>query len=128
MLPELRQAPSAAAGASAFPSVGALHALPIHPGSLEQPQTKDRMKIFKYPLEILDERYVLMPDGAEIISAQVQHGTLCLWAIVEDGRQKSRRLIEIFGTGHAIPNADRRFIGTVQMAGVALVWHVFEKL
>ena len=41
------------------------------------------------------------------------------------------RKIEVFGTGKPVselPMAGRNFLGTVQTAGGALVWHVFEKI
>lgn len=35
--------------------------------------------------------------------------------------------IRIFGTGHTIQDADRlEYIGTIQMCGGALVFHVFK--
>jgi len=56
---------------------------------------------WKYPLEITDEQNLMMPEGAEILTAQMQGGTLCLWA--------------------------RKYIATAQMAGGTLIWHVFER-
>lgn len=83
--------------------------------------------VHKYPILVVDEQIVQMPIGAEILCAQVQCGTICLWALVEPNLTKEPRRIEIVGTGHEIDEADRKYIGTVQMRDGALVWHVFER-
>ncbi len=82
--------------------------------------------IWKFPLEIIGEQHLNLPEGAEILTAQMQGGTLCLWALVSPGSPKQQRTIEIFGTGHPMSDAERRYIGTAQMAGGSLVWHIFE--
>ncbi len=81
--------------------------------------------IFKFPINTLAEsQNILMPRGGIIRSAQYQSGILCLWAEVDRLAPMEDRFIEIFGTGHAIPEADRTFIGTVQQG--SLVWHIYE--
>lgn len=80
--------------------------------------------IYKYPIEIADTQYVEMPLGAQILSAQMQGGQLCLWAKVEpDEKKMLKRKILVFGTGHPMPMAHGAFVDTVQMG--SLVWHVF---
>jgi len=87
------------------------------------------MTIYKYPLEITDEQAVMMPTLCKIITVQMQHGKPCLWAIVNEHDRISRlRTIDIFGTGNPMDNQERAYIGTIQQAGGALVWHVFERL
>lgn len=86
------------------------------------------MQIWKFPINIIDEQEVEMPHGAEILSAQMQGEELCLWALVSPACNKTSRTIEIFGTGNPITPATRKFIGTAQMFGGRLVWHVFERL
>ena len=69
-----------------------------------------------------------MPKGAEIVSVAFQHGSLCLWAMVQPDEPMEDREIEIFGTGHPVPvgvGVDRKFIGTV--IDNQYVWHVFER-
>ena len=82
---------------------------------------------WKYPLEITDEQNLMMPEGAEILTAQIQGGTLCLWALVNPAAPKQRRTIEILGTGNPAPDVERKYISTAQMAGGSLIWHVFER-
>lgn len=82
--------------------------------------------IFKYPIRIDDEQTVTMPKGARIISAQVQAGIVCLWAIVKPGAAlNEHRRICIIGTGHELPDDGFEYIGTVQTP--PLVWHIFER-
>lgn len=85
------------------------------------------MTIYKYPIKITDEQKVKLPLNAEILTAQMQGDTLCLWAKVEEGNTSmEERTIEVFGTGHPMSDNNRRYIGTTQMHGGALIWHVFE--
>jgi hypothetical protein len=86
--------------------------------------------IWKYPLEITDQQSVTMPEGAKILTAQMQGRDLCLWAIVDpDARHHEDRHIQIVGTGHLIEGLEDAkqfsYIASVQMG--ALVWHVFER-
>lgn len=67
-----------------------------------------------------------MPFDAEILSAQLQGNGLCIWALVNPNNSTQARSIEIYGTGHDVPDGRREFIGTVQPG--ALVFHVFERL
>lgn len=84
--------------------------------------------IWKYPLEFTDTQNVMMPEGAEILTAQLQNGGgLCVWALVNPGAPQQRREIEVLGTGNPAPEAKRRYIATVQMQGGKLVWHIFER-
>ena len=86
--------------------------------------------IYKHQLKITDRQNVSMPFGAELLSVQVQHNEVCLWAKVESNNHPQDRTIEIFGTGNPIyedMGVSRKFIGTVQTHEGALVWHVFER-
>lgn len=85
-------------------------------------------KIYKYPIEIQDEQVVLLPTGAKILTVQTQGGKAFLWAMVNPTMPNDMAVtIRIFGTGHTIQDADRlEYIGTIQMCGGALVFHVFK--
>ena len=41
-------------------------------------------RIFKYELIVADHSKLCLPIGARILSVQVQRGTVCLWAIVDE--------------------------------------------
>jgi len=83
--------------------------------------------VFKYELEVTDRQAVLLPPNAVILSAQVQHGKVCLWVNLESDELhlSGPRDIRIYGTGHPIAES-LRFIDTVQLSGGSLVFHVFE--
>lgn len=85
-------------------------------------------KIYKYPIEIQDEQVVLLPTGAKILTVQTKSGKAFLWAMVNPTMPNDMAVtIRIFGTGHTIQDADRlEYIGTIQMCGGALVFHVFK--
>ena len=88
------------------------------------------MKIYKYPLEKIGELVIAMPDSAQILTCQMQGNELCLWALVHELNRPEDRTLEVVPTGHTMPffEGQREYIGTVQMAGGALVYHVFEKV
>jgi len=85
--------------------------------------------IWKFALTVADSQVIEMPREAKILSAQMQGESLSLWAEVIPERARTKRIIEVYGTGHTIEDdADLIFIGTVQMLGGQLIFHVFERL
>lgn len=88
--------------------------------------------IWKYELEITDSQVIKMPKFATILTVQMQGVTPCLWALVDPSNPPIEgREIQIFGTGHPIENEigmDRKYIGTIQLHGGSLVFHVFEPI
>lgn len=84
--------------------------------------------IWKFELETTDRQKVEMPIGAKILTVQTQNETPCLWALVNPERkERKERYFEVFGTGHKIPlDLSREYIGTYQLKGGSLVFHVFE--
>jgi len=82
--------------------------------------------IWKYPLKVTDEQILEIPGGAKILSVELQHGVPCLWALVHPKNKKKKRVVQIFGTGNPIPDADLgEYVSTFQSMGGNLVWHVF---
>lgn len=84
--------------------------------------------VWKFIIDIKTRQTVLMPEGAIIRHAGTQGDVTTLWAQVNPTAPPVRRHIEIFGTGHPMDEAERDYIGTTQMAGGALIWHIFERL
>lgn len=94
-------------------------------------------KIFKYALDHGPGGYLLpMPDGAQPLCVQIQHNSPCIWALVNpDNEARAHRFI-VVGTGHPLPDISRmtpagkelKYLGTCQMYGGELVWHVFQVL
>lgn len=84
-------------------------------------------RIWKWTLPIADRQSLMLPLGAKFLTAQMQGGMPQLWALCDDTQtEKSSRVIAIYGTGHPLPDAPGEYIGTVQMVGGSLVWHIFE--
>lgn len=67
---------------------------------------------------------VIMPCGAEILTAQLQGNDIVLWALVAPDAPKETRAFIVCYTGVSIPFASPRYIATFQ-SGI-LVFHVFE--
>ncbi len=86
------------------------------------------LQIFKYPVAISDSLTIEMPEGAQVLSVQIQHEQAMLWALVNPHKPLTKRHFLYFGTGHLItePVDDLRFVGTVQIRGGSLVFHLFE--
>lgn len=83
--------------------------------------------IWKYPLRITDAQSINIPEGAQFLSAQIQNGTLTVWALVDSAVRLRPAYIYVVGTGNAVPDAvelDRAtFLSTVQQG--PFVWHIF---
>jgi len=86
-------------------------------------------RIHKYPLVagVIDRQSISLPAGARVLTAQVQHGVICLWAEVDtDETSEELREFVIHGTGHDMLN-HLHYIDTVQLDGGYLVFHVYER-
>ena len=85
--------------------------------------------IWKFELETTDNQTIEMPANAEILTVQTQAQKPYLWALIDPTEKKEKRLIEIFGTGHDLHydiGVSRNYLGTYQIEGGSLVFHVFE--
>lgn len=81
--------------------------------------------IYKYPFSVTDEFSLTLPVGARVLCVQTQNDLPCLWAIVDPDAAKEERTFFVRGTGHPLGDVGR-YIGTFQMRGGSLVFHVFE--
>ena len=83
--------------------------------------------IWKYPLAMVSEQQISVPEGAEFLSVHPQREEICVWALVYPASPKVKRGIRIIGTGHEFNETELgRYIGTVHMRDGTLVLHVFE--
>lgn len=88
------------------------------------------LTVHKYPLQMLGEEILALPQGAQILHVAEQHGSMQLWALVNpEQAQTEDRVIRVAGTGHPIDDRRGRlvFINTFMMRGGALVFHAFER-
>jgi hypothetical protein len=68
-----------------------------------------------------------MPHGAQLLAVQEQHGEPQLWALVDtDETTTYPRTFRVYGTGHNMPDQPGKYVGTFQVQGGDLVFHVFE--
>lgn len=86
-------------------------------------------RVYKYPVEIADVQTILLPIGAQILSVQVQGGNPYIWACVNPSAESEPRRFRLFETGHNIESENcLKFIGTFQLLGGRLVYHLFEEV
>ena len=98
----------------------------------------DDRTIWKFELDIVDSQVMLMPRGAKILTVQTQlvvepqdhnHVEPHIWALVDPQTELVGHGFLVAGTGHTIDTKDAisgEYVGTFQMHGGALIWHVFD--
>jgi hypothetical protein len=86
------------------------------------------VRIWKWTLSITDLQSIAMPEGAQLLAVQTQHGAPQLWALVDERAPQVHRNFATYGTGNPMPDGDPgKYVGTYQVAGGKLVFHVFER-
>lgn len=87
------------------------------------------MKIYKYPItQPKGLISIEMPAGAEVLTVQVQNEVPCIWALVGPDAPPTMRGFRMYGTGHEIDHENMPYVGTFQLVGGSLVFHLFEEL
>jgi hypothetical protein len=81
--------------------------------------------IWKYRVPLQDEFSLDLPSGAQILTVQEQCGSPHIWVKVQTGLVNVKRNFRVYGTGHDM-DQDGEYIGTFQMSGGQLVFHLFE--
>lgn len=85
--------------------------------------------VWKYRLLGEDRQTIDMPQGARVLSVQLQANRFTAWALVDDEMKDLAPVnFVIAGTGNPISGLDYatwRFLGAVQAAQGLLVSHVF---
>jgi len=84
--------------------------------------------IWKFELKADAYTDISMPKGAHVLCVQEQGGVPCIWAIVNPSAEKENRRFRVYGTGYPLEIQwnESDYVGTFQIAGGALVFHVFE--
>lgn len=83
-------------------------------------------QIYKYPVPIDDKFIVQMPLGSFILDVQMQKSEPQMWALIDPKKPLTNRFFYLYGTGMFIDDSKLVYIGTFQMLGGALVYHLFE--
>lgn len=81
--------------------------------------------IWKFSVPIQDRFAIDMPVNARVLSVQVQHGQPQMWVLGDPYAPKESRSFIMYGTGHDMPNDPGEFVGTFQVHGGNLVFHLF---
>lgn len=85
------------------------------------------LTIWKYKIPIEDQFVVSMPQGAQILTVQVQYEQPAIWVLVDPKQTEQARSFRMSGTGHPMSDAETtNYIGTFQIRGGDLVFHLFE--
>lgn len=86
------------------------------------------LKVFKYPVPVADLFELEMPKDAQILTVQIQGEDIQMWALVDPESPTELRQFRLAGTGHSISvkHTVKRYIGTFQIRGGRLVFHLFE--
>jgi hypothetical protein len=83
--------------------------------------------IWKYEIKADDVTQLALPLGAEPLSVQEQRGNAYLWVKVDPNqRVHETRTFRLVGTGHPFDDSGMKFLGTFQLTGGSLVFHLFE--
>ena len=82
-------------------------------------------RIWKWTIRLVDEQTIHVPVGASPLDVQVQGDHLVLWALVDATAPSELRTVRIVGTGNPVQDDPGVYVGTVQIHGGSLVWHVF---
>lgn len=81
--------------------------------------------IHKYPFEINDTVELHVPQCGRLLKIDAQRDQPCMWFLVDDQAPKQRCTFLVRGTGHDCTGVGQH-LGTFQMHGGSLVFHVFE--
>jgi len=86
--------------------------------------------IWKFTLPMRDEFTIEMPRGARLLCVQTQGNQPCVWALVNEEAEMETRRFAMRGTGHDASGltAEADYVGTFQLHGGTLVFHLFVRL
>lgn len=73
----------------------------------------------------MDDFSLTMPEGPQFLTLQMQGTEPHLWAIIDIKKKKKEYKFKLRGTGHDLGDVGN-YIGTFQMLGGGLVFHMFE--
>lgn len=86
--------------------------------------------VYKFPLPVRDRFCIALPMDAQIVAVQAQNDIPTIWAVVTIDADTQPYTFEIVATGQPLQRLatgeQRKHLGTVQLYGGSLVFHVFE--
>jgi len=83
------------------------------------------MKIYKLSLEIQPSQIILIPEDAEIMDIQMQHGNPVMWFLANPKSKQIEVKINIYETGHSVNDSECTdvYLATIQYE--YSIWHFF---
>jgi len=94
--------------------------------------------IYKYPIKNEEVQTLMLPKGAEILSIQVQSGSVVLYAIVNPDAEKEKRVFRCYITGDSVDygrndfDNELKYVGTYMLFNQQFVGHfvghLFEEI
>jgi hypothetical protein len=83
--------------------------------------------VHKFPLYSFGHNEVPLPEGAQVLTVQMQDDVPTLWALCHPSSPVRYRKFTVVGTGQAFaqPVQPLTYVGTVQTTS-GLAWHIFE--
>ena len=86
------------------------------------------LTVWKFELEGNTNIEVEIPEGAEILTFATQRHKPCLWCLVNTKNRKETRRFLLAATGRSLDNEKViDYIGTIQLEGGNLIYHLFER-
>lgn len=83
--------------------------------------------VWKYPIAVQSEQRIEIPEGALLLTVQIQGELPCLWAVVDRDAPLATLVLWTAGTGHPLPSTEGEYLSTYQLQSGALVFHVFAR-
>jgi len=86
-------------------------------------------RVYKYPVLMDDTFAIMLPKRHRVLSVQVQNGQPQIWVLVDLDGETEEVKFHLAGTGNLIAGdaPSWTYIGTFQMSGGALVFHLFQE-
>lgn len=84
--------------------------------------------IWKFPVQPEPLFEIQLPEGAKVLCVQVQRDEPFIWVALDTDKPKVQRVFSVCATGGRMIGGMEgdTYIGTFQMQGGSLVWHLFE--
>lgn len=90
--------------------------------------------IQRYPLQIkTGQQEIVLPEGAELLTVQIQERVPVLWALINPFNVKTTRVFEVHQTGDALlgitnNKTNYKYISSFQCEKTKTAHHIFEVL
>lgn len=79
--------------------------------------------IYKYRLLLDHEQTIMLPEGFQLLSLEIQDGYPWIWCIVNSANDFKPVNIKTYPTGMPMKHESLQYIGTIHKDG--FVWHFF---